>query len=139
MEITLTSQIGGSDAGSKFRKPIVKLRKSLKLLEEIEYSESIQKIKVFLRISGEIENYKESTGVYNYRLDKKNKTASAEIIISNESWKQSVDIGFLLSDLTKIFFNALSEYLIKKNIELNRESLLRDVENIVIANNNSGN
>ncbi|AXT53789.1 hypothetical protein D1818_24305 [Aquimarina sp. BL5] len=139
MEITLTSQIGGSDAGSKFRKPIVKLRKSLKLLEEIEYSESIQKIKVFLRISGEIENYKESTGVYNYRLDKKNKTASAEIIISNESWKQSVDIGFLLSDLTKIFFNALSEYLIEKNIELNRESLLRDVENIVIANNNSGN
>jgi len=139
MEITLTSQIGGSDAGSKFRKPIVKLRKSLKLLEEIEYSESIQKIKVFLRISGEIENYKESTGVYNYRLDKKNKTASAEIIISNESWKQSVDIGFLLSDLTKIFFNALSEYLIKKNIELNRESLLRDVENIVIANHNSGN
>lgn len=104
MEITLTSQIGGSDAGSKFRKPIVTLRKSLKLLNDKSYSESIEKIKVFLRISGEIENYKEPTGVYNYRLDKKNKTASAEIIISNESWKQSTDIGHLLSDLTTVFF-----------------------------------
>ncbi|WP_298538596.1 Imm12 family immunity protein [uncultured Aquimarina sp.] len=137
MEITLTSQIGGSDAGSKFRKPIVKLRKSLKLLNDKTYSESIEKIKVLLRISGEIENYDESTGIYNHRLDKKNKTASAEIIISNESWKQSNDIGLLLSDLTKVFFNSLSEYLIEKKIELNRESLLRDVENIVITNNNS--
>ncbi|WP_289064386.1 Imm12 family immunity protein [uncultured Zobellia sp.] len=137
MEITLTAQIGGSDAGSKFRKPIVKLRKSLKLLDEKIYSESIEKIKVFLRISGEIESYEESTGVYNYRLDKKNKTASAEIIISNESWKQSTDIGLLLSDLTKVFFNSLLEYLTQKSTEIDKKSLLEDIENVVLTNNNS--
>lgn len=137
MEITLTSQIGGSDTGSKFRKPIVKLRKSLKLLNDKPYSESIEKIKVFFRISGEIESYDESTGIYNYRIDRKNKTASAEIIISNESWKQSTDIGFLLSDLTTVFFNSLLEYLTEKDTEINKESLLKDIENIVIVNNNS--
>lgn len=104
MEITLTSQIDGSDAGSEFRRPIVKLRKSLKLLNDKSYSESIEEIKVFLRISGGIESYDESTGIYNYRIDRKNKTASAEITISNESWKQSTDIGLLLSDLTTVFF-----------------------------------
>ncbi len=137
MEISLTSQIGGSDAGSKFRKPIVKFRKSLKLLEDRVYSESLNKIKVFLRVSGEIENYEESTGIYNLRFDRKNGIGSAEIVVSNESWKKSDDISYLLSTLAEDFFNVVSDYLIKKDIKLNKNELLEDVRTVVISNNNA--
>lgn len=135
MDITLTAQTGGPESSQLFRNDIVKLRKSLKLLGEKQYSGSVEKAKIFLRISGSIDNFDKPTGIHYWRYSKPGKTYSADIIIARDTWQNGADSKEILSKLTKEYFSFMVEYLKKKKInDLNSDQLLQDIDQIVMDN-----
>lgn len=136
MDISLTVQLGGSNAGQYFRKPIVGLRKSFKLLNNSSYSEEVGKIKFFLRIGGEIENYNEEAGIHNLKYSKRYKNCSGEIIVSENDWKNKTNIKLFLSEQVEKFSLSLSDFLQKKKVNFDRDQFLNDINSIVIKNYN---
>ena len=135
MDIILTVQAGGPESGQLFRKDTVKLRKSLKLLGDKQYSGSVEKAKIFLRISGSIDNFNKPTGIHYWRYSNPGKTYSADIIIARDTWQNGADRREILSKLTKEYFSFMVEYLKKKKInDLNSDQLLQDIDQIVMDN-----
>ena len=135
MEIILTAQTGGPESGKLFRNEIVKLRKSLKLLGDKQYAESLKKAKIFLRISGSIDNFHKPTGIHYWRYSKPGKTYSADIIIARDTWQNGEGIKEILSKLTKEYFRFMIEYLTKKRInDIDSDQLLQDIDGVVMDN-----
>ena len=132
MIITLTAQLGGRDAGEIFRSELVKVRKSLKLLEDKFYSNDLKKAKILLRIGGEIESYNDSSGIFKSRLEKKSGVFSAEIIISKKSWEKGVDTNKLLFDSILSYFRELINYSNHKKINFDSVNLLNDVAAVLM-------
>lgn len=133
MEITLTVQIGGQDVGEIFKSLIVSLRKSLKLIQD-DYSSGLDKFKLQIRISGEVSEYKEPTGIHHLRLMKKSRYVSGEIVLGKETWtnKTNTEIVIALCDYTEKLFLSIVAKLKKSKIDIEGERLLLDLENIAL-------
>ncbi|GHC57494.1 Imm12 family immunity protein [Ulvibacter litoralis] len=133
MEVTLTSQIGGLDAGEVFRPINIQLRRSLKLITD-NYSEIIDHFKLQMRVSGSVTVYKEDTGVHYLRVMKKLKYISGEIILGKEVWenKTNTEIVISVSEYVVLLFENLIAKLKQQQIDIDGVRLLDDVNNIVI-------
>ena len=105
------------------------------MLENKVYSQDIVKTKVFLRINGSIASHPGPTGIFYPRYSQPNKTFSAEIIITEDTWKNAATPKEVLSKLTKEFFSFMLDYLATKKIrDIDSEQLMDDIDNIVIEN-----
>ncbi|WP_271407339.1 Imm12 family immunity protein [Tenacibaculum soleae] len=132
MEITLTAQIGGQDASKIFSHLVISLRKSLKLIQK-DYSTGLDKFKIQMRISGEVSNYKENTGIHYVRLMKTKNYVSGEIILGKEIWREKTTQEIIL-DLCyyteKLFLNIIDK-LKKNKILVENEKLISDLKSMV--------
>ena len=133
MEITLTAQVGGSDVGNICNPLIVSLRKSLKLIQN-DYSSGLDKFKLQMRISGEVSEYKEETGVHNIRLMKKNNYILGELVFGKEIWenKTSIEIILAFCDYTEKLFISIIDKLKNSKIQIEEEKLIFDLRNIAL-------
>ena len=133
MEVTLTAQIGGQDAGEIFKSLIVSLRKSLKLIQD-DYSSGLDKFRLQIRISGGVSEYKEPTGINHLRLMKKSGYVSAELVLGKETWinKTNTEIVIALCDYTEELFLSIVTKLKNSKIHIEDERLLSDLKNIVL-------
>lgn len=133
MEVTLTVQVGGSDANEICSPLIVLLRKSLKLIQD-DYSSGLDKFRLQMRISGNVTAYKEETGIHYIRLMKKKNYVTGEIILGREAWgdKTNLEIASVFCKYTEKLFLEIINELKANQIPIEDERLISDLRSVVL-------
>ena len=133
MKITLTVQLGGSDSSKICHPLIISLRKSLKLIQNNHYC-TLEHFKLQMRISGEISEFKEETGIHYLRLMKKRNYVMGEIVFGKEVWtnKTTLEVVSAFCYYTEQLFLGIIDKLKKNAIEIDHEKLMLDLKNIAL-------
>jgi hypothetical protein len=133
-KVTVTSHIGGADAGVAVWDVLTKLSEALKLLNRKKYSSQIGGFRFYLMISGEITNFKEPSGCVGVRLMKKDKYVKMEIVLGKEIWKgaDQKEIKKRLADFILQALEMAIAKMKKQKIDVKEDELINDVKNVVL-------
>jgi hypothetical protein len=133
-KVTLSSHIGGADAGVAVWDVLAEIRQALKLLPRKKYSSQIVEFRFHLMVSGEISNFKEPSGCIGVRLMKKDKYVKMEIVLGKEIWKGANQkaIKKHLADFILQAFEMAIDKMKKQKIDVREDELINDVKNIVL-------
>jgi hypothetical protein len=133
-QATLSSHIGGADAGVAVWDVTGNLSQALKLLPRKKYSSQIGKFRFHLMVSGEITNFKEPSGCVGVRLMKKDRYVKMEIVLGKEIWRGADQkaIKKHLADFVLQAFEMAIDKLKKQKIDVKETELINDVNNVVL-------
>jgi hypothetical protein len=133
-KVTLSSHIGGADAGVAVWDVLANLRQALKLFPRKKYSSQIGEFRFHLMVSGEITNFKEPSGCVGVRLMKKDKYVKMEILLGKEIWRGADQkaIKKHLADFILQAFEMAIAKMKKQKIDVKEDDLINDVKNIVL-------
>jgi hypothetical protein len=133
-KVTVTSHIGGADAGVAVWDVLTKLSEALKLLNRKKYSSQIGGFRFYLMISGEITNFKEPSGCVGVRLMKKDKYVKMEIVLGKEIWKgaDQKEIKKRLADFILQALEMAIAKMKKQKIDVKEDELIDDVKNVAL-------
>ena len=97
-KISLSGQYGGDDAAEAVRPLGTRLKQSLKVLQQKDYSRDIDRFRIDLAVSGEVSTFEEPNGCSNFRIMKKKRSATARITMHPDVWtKGSQEVTQFLS------------------------------------------
>jgi hypothetical protein len=133
MEVTLTIDMGGSDAKDAMNGSEIKLRETLKLLRGKQYSGEIERVRLPMMVSGRITDFSLTSEFSKPRRMKKERSINVDIVIAKDAWRgaDQAKIRERLADLTLKIFEAITSRLKKEGIDIKDEELMMDLENIL--------
>ena len=130
MEIQISGQYGDPLSSKIFSPLRIELNQCFKKNISREYFNTLIKLAIVLRVSGEISDFK-SQGAERLRYWKKDKVLSIDLVFSESQW-----LGVDLSAVRKIMAEGIKECLnlmIERAVKLNeivdKEALMEDIEN----------
>jgi hypothetical protein len=133
-KVTLSSHIGGADAGVAVWDVLAEIRQAFKLFGRKQYSSQIKEFRFHLMISGEITNFKEPSGCVGVRLMKKDKYVKMEIVLGKEIWRggNQKAIKKHLANFVLQAFEMAIDRMKKQKIDVKEDELINDVKNVVL-------
>lgn len=130
MEIQISGQYGDPLSSKIFSPLRIELNQCFKKNISREYFNTLIKLAIVLRVSGEISDFK-SQGAERLRYWKKDKVLSIDLVFSESQW-----LGVDLSAVRKIMaegrkecLNLMIERAVKLNEIVDKEALMEDIEN----------
>lgn len=130
MEIQISGQYGDPLSSKIFSPLRIELNQCFKKNISREYFNTLIKLAIVLRVSGEISDFK-SQGAERLRYWKKDKVLSIDLVFSESQW-----LGVDLSAVRKIMaegrkecLNLMIERAVKLNEVVDKEALMEDIEN----------
>ena len=130
MEIQISGQYGDPLSSKIFSPLRIELNQCFKKNISREYFNTLIKLAIVLRVSGEISDFK-SQGAERLRYWKKDKVLSIDLVFSESQWL-GVDLSVvrkITAEGIKESLNLMIERAVKLNEVVDKEALMEDIEN----------
>ena len=130
MEIQISGQYGDPLSSKIFSPLRIELNQCFKRNISREYFNTLIKLAIVLRVSGEISDFK-SQGAERLRYWKKDKVLSIDLVFSESQWL-GVDLSVvrkIMAEGIKECLNLMIERAVKLNEVVDKEALMEDIEN----------
>ena len=130
MEIQISGQYGDPLSSKIFSPLRIELNQCFKKNISREYFNTLIKLAIVLRVSGEISDFK-SQGAERLRYWKKDKVLSIDLVFSEFQWL-GVDLSVvrkITAEGIKESLNLMIERAVKVNEVVDKEALMEDIEN----------
>ncbi|MEZ2877250.1 hypothetical protein ACBQ28_19190 [Pseudomonas lundensis] len=130
MEIQISGQYGDPLSSKIFSPLRIELNQCFKKNISREYFNTLIKLAIVLRVSGEISDFK-SQGAERLRYWKKDKVLSIDLVFSESQWL-GVDLSVvrkIMAEGIKECLNLMIERAVKLNEVVDKEALMEDIEN----------
>ena len=130
MEIQISGQYGDPLSSKIFSPLRIELNQCFKKNISREYFNTLIKLAIVLRVSGEISDFK-SQGAERLRYWKKDKVLSIDLVFFESQWL-GVDLSVvrkIMAEGIKECLNLMIERAVKLNEVVDKEALMEDIEN----------
>ena len=130
MEIQISGQYGDPLSSKIFSPLRIELNQCFKKNISREYFNTLIKLAIVLRVSGEISDFK-SQDAERLRYWKKDKVLSIDLVFSESQWL-GVDLSVvrkITAEGIKESLNLMIERAVKLNEVVDKEALMEDIEN----------